>query len=125
FETQDYFRRSLNELNLVEPEPKIAIMLAYACDLAQRIIDGLLPPKDGVRSLYKICWAMKYPPELMVWLDLDDALDILLVGAFPNAYPDAALEDFDTVVRREAETFINEVCKQTAASRIARRRKEP
>jgi hypothetical protein len=105
FEAEDYFLRSVRELGLTVPDRDAAV-LGYACGIAQRIIDGELTGRQAVRELYKLCLATQYRRDLMVWLYLDDALDSLLAGEYPYTYKSATLENFEEIVRREAESFI-------------------
>src|SRR5215510_8817812 len=76
FEAEDYFLRSLNELNLTPPDSTTAIR-AYACEIAQRVIDGRMSGKDGVRALFQISIATDYSREFITWIELYHALDTL------------------------------------------------
>ena len=105
FETDQYFFRCIKELNIIQPEPEAAVR-AYACEIAQQIIDGQLTSHEGVRSLYKICVATDYSQEYIVWYELDDALDSLLAGGVSYTYPSASLKNFDEIVEQEAENYI-------------------
>ena len=109
FEAEDYFLRSIKELNLTVPDSDMAIR-AFACAIAQRVIDGNITGQEGVRALYKICIATEYEKDFIVWLELDDALDSLLYGSYPYTYQSATLENFDEIAKREAEIFIASVC---------------
>ena len=113
FEAEDYFLRSVKEMGLNIPDSKIAIR-AYACAIAQQIIDGKLSGQQGVRALYKICIATEYERDFMVWFELDDALDNLLYGEYPFTYETATLENFDEIAKHEAANFITAVCGQAA-----------
>lgn len=112
FEAEDYFLRSIKELNLNVPDCANAIR-AYACDIARQIINGQLTGQQGVRTLYKICVATEYEREFMGWYELNEALDNLVAGGYPFTYESPTLENFDEVAKQEAENFIAAVCGQT------------
>ncbi len=112
-EAEDYFLRSLKELELNQPDSETAIR-AYACEIAQRMIEGKITGRDGVRALYKICIETEYAREFVIWYELDDALDSLLHGDYPFTYESATLGSFDDIAKREATNFIATVCPQTA-----------
>jgi hypothetical protein len=109
FEAEDYFLRSAKELGLSIPDTETAAR-AYACEVAQHILDGRVTGQEGVRELYRVCLATEYDPAYLIWLELDDALDSLLSGEYAYTYQSATLENFDEVARREAEKFIVEMC---------------
>ena len=109
FEAENYFVRSMSELDLTPPDPDSAIR-AYACEIARRIIDSEITSHEGVRALYKICTATYYAPDFVIWLQLDDALDSLIYGHHPFTYESATLDNFDAIVKREAADFIAAVC---------------
>ncbi|HEX8607680.1 MAG TPA: hypothetical protein VF679_03450 [Pedobacter sp.] len=111
YETEDYFLRSIKELDFIIPDSETAIR-GYACATAQQIIDEKITGQQGVRALYKICVATQYERDFIIWLELDDALDSLLYGDYPYSYESATLESFDEIAKREAESFIALVCGQ-------------
>lgn len=113
YEAEDYFLRSIKELNFNIPNSETAIR-AYACAIAQQIIDEKITGQQGVRTLYKICIATRYEQDFIIWLELDDALDSLLYGDYPYSYESATLENFDEITKREAESFITKVCGQSS-----------
>ena len=108
FEVADYFLRSIKELNIVEPDRDRAIR-GYASEIAQQIVDDQLPAHVAVNMLYRICIATDYDADLMRWYELDGALDSLKYGDYPYAFPEATLDNFDELVKREAASFILEV----------------
>ncbi len=106
WEVESYFMRSIEELNIEEPEAKIAIR-AYACKIAQQVINGQYDSSQlAVRDLYQIWKYLDYDSEYVIWFELDDALDSLLSQYFPYSYPSATLENFDVIVKQEAEIFL-------------------
>ena len=113
FEAEDYFLRSISELNLTPPDSDTAIR-AYACEIARRVIEGKITGQEGVRALYQICIATDYARDFMIWLELDDALDSLRYGDYPFTYESATLDNFDEIAKREAANFIAAVCPQSA-----------
>ena len=113
FEAEDYSCRSIQELNLNLPDHETAIR-AYACAIAQQIVDGTIPAQDGVRWLFQICIGTNYAQDFMIWLELDDALDNLLCGAQPFTYESATLDNFDEIAKREAASFIASVCPKSS-----------
>lgn len=113
FEAEEYFLRSAKELGLSIPDSGTAVR-AYACEIAQQIVDGRLTGQEGVRELYRICLATEYDRDYLVWLQLDDALDTLLSGEYAYTYESATLENFDEVAKQEAEKFIVEMCGKAA-----------
>lgn len=114
FEVEDYFQRSVKELGLHIPNSENAIR-AYACAIAQQVIDGEVTGQQGVRALYRICLATNYGRDFMIWLELDDALDSLLCGEHPYTYESATLDNFNEIAKLEAANFIATVCNHTAA----------
>jgi hypothetical protein len=105
FEVEAYFLRALKELNISEPESKAAVR-AYACEIAHQIIIGQLTSQEGVRTLYRICRDTEFDHAYLIWYKLDDALDSLLASVFPYSYQSATLDNFDAIVRKEAEEFL-------------------
>ena len=105
FEAENYFARSLAELNLTPPDSDTAIR-AYACEIARQIIEDKITAKDGVRALYSICIATEFAGEFIVWCELDEALETLMAGHYPFTYESATLENFDEITKREAANFI-------------------
>ena len=113
FEAEDYFLRSAKELDLSIPDSDAAVR-AYACEIAQQVVEGQLTGQEGVRALYQICLATEYDRDYLIWLELDDALDNLHAGAYPHTYESATLENFDQVAKQEAEKFIAEMSGKAA-----------
>ena len=113
FDTEGYFLRCLKELSIGVPETKDAVV-AYACDIARQIVEKECTPKDGVRALYQVWLGTEYDPDYVIWHQLDDAQDSLLEDAFPYGYHSATLENFDDIVKQEAERFIADVRRQTS-----------
>lgn len=113
FEAENYFFRSVQELGLAVPEPESAIR-AYACGIAQEIIEGHITGQEGVRMLYAICVATEYNRDFIVWYELDDARTSLLFGDYPFTYESATLENFDEIAKQEAVNFIATVCSRSA-----------
>ena len=109
YEVEDYFLRSAKELGLNIPDAETAIR-AYACEIAQHIVEGQLAGQEGVRALYRICLATEYDRDYLIWLELDDALDSLLSGEYAYTYESATLDNFNEVAKQEAEKFIVEMC---------------
>ncbi|HEX7295386.1 MAG TPA: hypothetical protein VF251_06510 [Pyrinomonadaceae bacterium] len=109
FEAEDYFRRSIQELDLNLPDRDTAIR-AYGCEIAQQMVDGTIIPREGVRWLFQICIGTDYAKDFVIWYELDDALDNLLCGAHPFTYESATLDNFDEIAKREAANFISSVC---------------
>lgn len=105
FEAENYFARSLAELNLTPPDSDKAIR-AYACEIARQIIEDKITAQDGVRALFQICIATDYAADFIIWLELDDALDSLISGNYPFTYESATLENFNEIAKREAANFI-------------------
>jgi hypothetical protein len=101
-----YFWKAIEELQIEIPEPKTAIW-DYACDLAQKIVDGQFTNiQDIVGTLYQICRDTNYDATYAVWADLDDLLDSLDFGEIPYGYPSATLENINEIVKKEALNFI-------------------
>jgi hypothetical protein len=109
YEADDYFLRSVKELNLSVPDSETAIRV-YACEIAQRIIEDKITAQQGVRALFLICIAIEYERNFIVWFELDDALASLLAGYYPFTYESATLDNFDEIVKQEAEKFIASSC---------------
>lgn len=105
FEAEERFLRCSKELEITTPEPETAIR-AYACEIAQQLIEGRLTGREGVRALYQICRANEYDPDFLIWYYLDEAFDYLLAGDYPYTYPSATLENYDEVAKQEAAKFI-------------------
>jgi hypothetical protein len=103
-EAEHYFLRSIKELNLTPPEVGTAIR-AYACEIAQLLVDGKITGRDGVRRLYQICIDTDYASDFIIWLELNDALYSLLHGNYPFTYESATLENFDEIAKQEAANY--------------------
>jgi hypothetical protein len=117
FQADEYFVRAVRELGIREPGRDEA-MYAYACDVAQMILEAKIDPVLGVRLLYRICVEAQYPAELMVWFQLDDALDDLQAGAYPWTYESATPENISEIIGLEARRFL-ELCRTAEQSRGA------
>ncbi len=104
-EAGDYFLRCMKELNLPAPDSEKAI-LAYAREAAQEIVEENIPARKGVRNMFKFCLATDYDHDFVIWLELDDALDLLIEGEDSYSYESATLENFDSIAKLEAEKFI-------------------
>jgi hypothetical protein len=105
FEVEERFLRAARELGFDAPDPETAIR-AYACEIAQQIIEGRLSGREGVHALFRLCITTQYHPDFIIWLYLDDAWDYLSVGDLPYTYESATLENYDDVARQEARNFI-------------------
>lgn len=108
FEAEDYFVRVMRELQISEPDSAAALK-AYGVDLATKILDGSLGPEAGVRMLYQLCKKTNYEAPFTVWCELDDALDDIKAGSYPNCYEKATAENFGDIVKKEARKFIERV----------------
>lgn len=102
FEVEEYFEKSLKELNIEPLEPKAAVR-AYACDIAQQIIDGQFPESRSTMKALRQLWL---DSEYDIWSDLNEACDYLSSGDFPYTYPTATLDNFDEILKKEAAQFI-------------------
>jgi hypothetical protein len=110
-EVEKYFLHAATELDIDQVEGKAA-MRAYACEIAERIIEGKFTShRDAIRVLYQIWLDSDHDREYTVWQELDDALDSLLTSDFPYTYPSATLENFDQTLRHEAARFIDRLAK--------------
>lgn len=109
YEAEDYFLRTIKELNLTLPDSDTAIR-SYACEIARQMVAGKISGREGVRMLFRICIATDHADDFMVWLKLDDALDSLLYGHYPFTYESLTLENIDQVAKQEAENFILQTC---------------
>jgi hypothetical protein len=105
FEAEDYFDRSITELNLTPPDRDAAIR-AYACEIARQIIEDKITARAGVRALVSICIATECAREFIIWLELDEAFESLMAGDYPFTYQSATLDNFDEIAKREAANFI-------------------
>jgi len=105
FEAEFHFGRSLNELGIVEPD-RAGKFKGYAIELAQQILEEQLSLRDGVNILYRICVLLDYAKEFMIWLELDDAIEDIKTGGYPHSYSTMTAENFENIVRSEAEKFL-------------------
>ncbi|MBW4694030.1 MAG: hypothetical protein KME27_19975 [Lyngbya sp. HA4199-MV5] len=118
FDIETYFIHAIKELEIEEPEPKAAVR-AYACEMAQQIIDGQFTSlRAVVRALYQIWLNTDYDPNYAIWLTLDDALDSLYAGEYPYSYPSATLENFEAIVQQEAARFVSQLLQPKADKRL-------
>lgn len=99
-EVEDYFKRSLRDLDWELPEPK-ECMIEYARSFAREILSGQASPLEGCRKIYKVVVALQYPLELMSWLYLDEGLE-------PGTYRDLEGKELDEAIIKEARRFISE-----------------
>ncbi|MBW4473535.1 MAG: ABC transporter ATP-binding protein [Stenomitos rutilans HA7619-LM2] len=114
FDIETYFIHAIKELDIEEPEPKAAIR-AYACEIAQQIINGqFISLRQAIQPLYQIWLDTDHDPDYVIWLELDDALDSLYAGEFPYSYPSATLENIDAIVHQEAARFVNQLLQPEA-----------
>ncbi len=104
FEADEHFRRVLRELHIPEPDFD-ASARAYACELCDRILAGTLNLRDGVRELYKICFATNYADDFRIWLYLRQGLDNIEAGDPPWSFENLTAENADEIVRAEAKRF--------------------
>lgn len=102
-EVEDYFKRSLKDLGWTLPEPSDCLV-DYARSVAQEILSGDIPPREGCRSIYHIAVALDYPPELMGWFFLDEGLQ-------PGSYGDLEGADWDDAIVTEARRLVTETAR--------------
>ena len=113
FEAEQHFARALHELRISQPS-RLEALKAYACEMAQQILDGVMSPEQGVRALYRLCVAAEYGRDFMVWYELDDALDDLGAGSYPWSTTPTK-ENIGEIIKTEARKFIDEMKHESAA----------
>ena len=106
YEAEDYFLRCVKELALTTPD-SVTALLAYASEIAKKVVDDDIAVEQGIGMLYRLCVAFEYDPDFIIWLELDDALDDLLAGSEPYAYPTATLANIGSIAKDEAQKFID------------------
>lgn len=116
YEAEAYFLRCINELAFSVPDTEVA-RCAYACEMAQKIVDGEISGVQGIRAMYQLCLASAYEHDFIIWLELDDALDNLLAGEYPFTYTSATLENIEMIANVEAKKFVELMQERLAASR--------
>ena len=99
-EVEDYFYRSLKELDWKLPEP-IECVIEYARFFAEEILSGQVSPVEGCRRIYKVVVFLEYPPELMSWLYLDE-------GLMPDASRELTSAELNAAIIKEAQKFAGE-----------------
>ena len=114
FEAEEHFSKALRELRIPEPD-ETGKLRAYSCDLARQIVDGTLAAEAGVKALYQVCLATDYARPFMIWLYLDDALDSIRAGEYPHTYEKATAANFGDIVKMEAQRFVEQMTRETAA----------
>lgn len=74
FEAEDYFYRTLKELDIQRPFYEEAA-LDYIRNLAQKIVTGDLNAIETGEAIFTIVCELGYPDKLEVWLDISDKID--------------------------------------------------
>ncbi|MCM3791248.1 hypothetical protein M3221_23220 [Domibacillus indicus] len=74
FEVEDYFYRTLKELNIQKPSYKEAA-LEYICYLARKIVTCELDAIETAETIFHIACDLDNPEELEAWLDISDKID--------------------------------------------------
>ena len=105
FEAELHFAKAIKQLGILEPD-RAGKLRAYGVLLARLILDGVISPRAGVYTLYRICVLLDYPKEFMVWLELDDAYEDIKAGLHPYSYQSTTAENCESIVRLEAEKFL-------------------
>lgn len=124
-EEAEYFWRSIKELDIEMPRIEDGIK-AYACEIAQKIINDqftlskshLTSSQLGVMALSNIYYKFldddlsgNYS-DYAIWFELDDTLCSLL-GGFQVS---VTLENFDPLVKQEAEIFLAKMASYNQAN---------
>lgn len=107
FEAEEYFRKAISEIGISEPTKEKAFH-DYAVYCAERIVDEKIDIRNGVKRLYSLCVEADYPKWLMIWFELDDALDDVFYRNEPYSYPGLTEANMKEKVIEEAKRFIGE-----------------
>ncbi|WP_027627639.1 hypothetical protein [Ruminiclostridium cellobioparum] len=73
-ELEEYFHKSLDELGWRFP-PFTENARMCIKHLAEKILDGSLEPIKGAHEIYTYVRELKYPEDLIAWLEIDDYID--------------------------------------------------
>ena len=105
FEAQDHFTNALVELGIKEPDKERAVR-DYAVYLAERIIDGSLAYRAGVKIIADLCISSNYPRYLSKWYELEDDMWDLDYGETPWFHHELTLKNAQKIVEKEAREFL-------------------
>ena len=107
FETEDFFARSIKEIELFEPSREEAIR-GYSVYVAGQIVRREVPAREGVKRLFQLCVACDYPGYLNNWYTLDDACHDIEYGNYPYYYPSLTKDNLQETVLGIARKFLEE-----------------
>jgi len=98
WEVEPLLQASFAELGypwLAETDCYWACAEATARDIVAERVD----PSEGCATMYRLCVALEYPSELLVW-------DHLCADLHPDSLQDLSAEDFPAVVRASAAAWL-------------------
>ncbi len=113
FEAEKYFRRALQELKIPEPD-RMGKLNAFGRYVAEQILTNKVSPEAGQKMLYDLYLASGYQRKFRVWDYLDDALSDIKAGSYPLSYETATAENFNEVVKTEAQKFLEQITNESA-----------
>ena len=99
-EVEDYFNRSLKDLDWNFPEPKSCVT-QYARFIAQEILRGQIAPVEGCHKIYDAVIFLDYPREMSAWVYLDDEIR-------PEPFQYLTGKELDDAIIEEARKFVDE-----------------
>lgn len=106
-EREEYFWKSIEELNLDIKREEPALINDYAIYVANAVLKGLISPKSGLKKMNDICRATEYDSKYIQFYELDEDLDYLNYGEHPPIYNQGITkENADNFLIKEFEMFL-------------------
>jgi len=102
FEVDDYFRRTLDELQLPEPSFEECADF-YIKDLSKKILENNDDILDLAYEIFKVASSLGYPEELQEWIHISDMIDDFRYG---DNYKNIDQKELIVTIRKEAEECI-------------------
>jgi len=106
FEVQDLYKRSLLELNIIEPNSRLSLD-KYAIFLCKELLKEPENYKAIIPVLYDIYLASDYDSKYIAWSDLDDAIKDIEAGSYPYSYGTATKENIIEIIQNEAQIQVH------------------
>jgi len=103
-EVEDHFQKAIRELEIDPPEARSAID-DYACDIANRTLNGSISPYMCASELDEICHRLDYPKPYLGWVELAE-IGGDLRAEIPNWLATMSPKKFEKEVLKEAREFI-------------------
>ncbi|PAD74698.1 hypothetical protein [Paenibacillus campinasensis] len=102
FKYQDYFNRSLGELEITIPDFEDCAREIIR-ELCLKIVNKTRDPFEVTRDIFKVTFEIDYPADLSVWVNLDDGIDRII---YDDEYYKPDEKEFKEQIELEAKNYL-------------------